>query len=441
MKRSPQLDRYRQYVDETLLDAIYQKAQLLTDLHILHLNTTEAGGGVAEILAALTPVTEEFGIAQDRHIIKLDEQSNHFTGRLVDLLQGNLPGEVPEKEKRIFLKKLSETLPHPEECRADIYYVHDFQLAPLAHLYPWMRPAIWFCHIDTAHPNPSAENYIRQYLDDYELYTFNTALSVFDNLLPQKTQVITLGIDPFVAKNAPMELERGKAVLARCGIDTQRPLITQVSRFDKWKNPWQVIDIYRQVKQQIPQVQVALVGAMEASDDIGAGEVLHNLQEYAKGDPDIHFFYDPDKIQDEQVNAFQRFSDVILQRSSREGFGLTVTEAMWKGQPVVGTSVTGLRAQIEDGTNGYIADETDAAAKHTLDLLQDRALKQKLGQQAHEHVRQHFLLPMMILGYLDALTKVHQRHKERKQESAHSKTNQQHKEKKQTSAHSTAVGD
>ncbi|GHP01041.1 glycosyl transferase family 1 [Reticulibacter mediterranei] len=415
MKRSPQLDRYQQYVDKTLLDAIYQKAQALTGLHILHLNTTETGGGVAEILEALTPVTEEFGIEQDRHIIQLDEQSNHFTGRLVDLLQGNLPGDIPEKEKRIFLKKLSETLPHPEECQADIYYVHDFQLAPLAHLYPWMQPALWFCHIDTAHPNPNAENYIRQYLDDYELYTFNTALSVFDNLLPQKTQVVTLGIDPFIEKNAPMEKERGMEVLARLGIDTQRPLITQVSRFDKWKNPWQVIDIYRQAKQQIPQVQVALVGAMEAADDIGASEVLHKLQDYAKGDPDIHFFYDPKQIQGEEVNAFQRFSDVILQRSSREGFGLTVTEAMWKGQPVVGTSVTGLRAQIEDGTNGYISDDTDAATKHTLDLLQDRALKQKLGKQAHEHVREHYLLPMMILSYLDALEKVHQRHKARQQ--------------------------
>ncbi len=225
---------------------------------------------------------------------------------------------------------MSKALAKPDENRADIYYVHDFQLAPLAHLYPWMRPALWFCHIDTAHPNPSAQHYIRQYLDDYELYTFNTPISVFNDLPPEKAQVVTLGIDPFSPKNAPLEREQGMDLLARCGIDTGRPLITQVSRFDKWKNPWQVVDIYRLVKRQIPQVQVALVGAMEATDDIGASEVLHDLQGYAKGDPDIHFLYDPAQIQTLEVNAFQRYSDVILQRSLREGFGLTVTEAMWK---------------------------------------------------------------------------------------------------------------
>jgi len=144
MKRSPQLDRYRQYVDETLLDAIYQKAQTLTGLHILHLNTTEAGGGVAEVLAALTPVTEEFGIEQDRHIIQLDEQSNHFTGRLVDLLQGNLPGDVPEKEKGAFLKKLSEALPHPEECRADIYFCMTFSWLHLPICIPGCGPRSGF---------------------------------------------------------------------------------------------------------------------------------------------------------------------------------------------------------------------------------------------------------------------------------------------------------
>jgi len=410
MKRSPQLDRYTQYVDRTLLDSIYQKAETLTGLHILHLNTTATGGGVAEILSALTPVTEEFGIQQTRHIIELDEQSNRFTARLVDLLQGNVPGEVSDQERRIFIKKLSEALPHPEKFQADIYYIHDFQLAPLAHLYPWMRPALWFCHIDTAHPNLNAEHYIRQYLDEYELCAFNTPISVFDDILPEKTQVITLGIDPFVPKNAPLTREQGMAALASCGIDTARPLITQVSRFGKWKNPWQVIDIYRQVKQQIPQVQVALVGAMEAADDIEASEVLHDLQNYAQNDPDIHFLYDPAQIKAQEVNAFQRYSDVVLQRSSREGFGLTVTEAMWKNQPVVGTSVTGLRAQIQHGHNGYIADDTETAAHHTCELIQNRELKQKMGQQAHEHVQQHFLLPMMILSYLDSLEKVYQHH-------------------------------
>src|SRR5258708_10622781 len=143
-------------------------------------------------------------------------------------------------------------------------------------------------------------------------------------------------------------------LLAGCGIDTARPLITQVSRFGNWKNPWQVIDIYRLVKQRLPSVQAALVGAMEASDDILAMEVLKDVQAKAGGDPDIHLLYDPAVIKHQEVNAFQRYSSVILQRSIREGFGLTVTEAMWKYQPVVATSATAFRPQTINSLNAYI---------------------------------------------------------------------------------------
>jgi len=166
-----------------------------------------------------------------------------------------------------------------------------------------------------------------------------------------------------------------------------------------------VIDVYRLVKQEIPSVQVALVGAMEAADDIKAMEILKDIQAKACGDPDVHLLYDPAEIKHPEVNAFQRYSSVILQRSIREGFGLTVTEAMWKHQPVVGTSVTGLRAQIIDGQNGYIADETEACAQRTLKLIQDRELWRKLGRQAHKRVRDNYLFPTLVLQYLDALKK------------------------------------
>lgn len=194
-------------------------------------------------------------------------------------------------------------------------------------------------------------------------------------------------------------------ILTRCGIDTARPLVTQVSRCGNWKNPWQVIDIYRLVKQQLPSVQVALVGALEATDDIKATEILRNLHDMAGADPDIHLLYDPAEIKHIEVNAFQRYSSVILQRSTREGFGLTVTEAMWKYQPVMGTSVTGLRTQIINGRNGFIADDTETSAKETLRLLEDRDLWHRLGKQAHLRVRNNYLLPIMILEYLSALAK------------------------------------
>ena len=406
MRTSARLNRYKRFVGEDILSQIYQLAESLAGLHVLHVNTTAQGGGVAELLHSLIPLMEELGIRHTWKVVPLDEASNRFTAYIVDLLQGIEHGQIPEIEERVFLDKLRLTpvLSHAGE-RADLYFIHDFQLAPLAKFFPWMRPALWMCHVDTANPDPNGKAYIEQFLDAYSVCVFNTPLSVFKDLPPQKTHVITPTIDPFSEKNRFLTPERGMQMLARCGIDTTRPLITQVSRFGSWKNPWQVIDVYRLVKQQLPSVQVALVGAMEAADDIHAIEVLKDIQNKAGNDPDIHLLYDPAVIKHLEVNAFQRYSSVILQRSIREGFGLTVTEAMWKYQPVVGTSATGLRTQIIDGRNGYIADDTETCAKYTLKLIQDRELWRKLGRQAHLRVKNNYLLPTMILEYLGTLAK------------------------------------
>lgn len=407
MRRSARLDRYKRFVGEDLLSEIYHIAESLAGLHILHVNTTAQGGGVAELLHALIPPMEELGIRNTWKVVPLDDASNRFTAYVVDLLQGIEHGDISEEDKRVFLDKLRVTpvLRHAEENQADIYFIHDFQLAPLAKIFPWMRPAIWMCHVDTASPDPNGKAYIEQFLDVYSVCVFNTPLSVFKDLPLQKTHVITPTIDPFSEKNRFLTPERGMQILARCGIDTTRPLITQVSRFGNWKNPWQVIDVYRLVKQQLPSVQVAYVGAMEAADDIHAMEILKDIQAKADGDPDIHLLYDPAVIKHPEVNAFQRYSSVILQRSIREGFGLTATEAMWKYQPVIGTSATGLRTQIIHGLNGYIADDTETCAKYTLKLIRDGDLRRKLGKQAHLRVKDNYLLPTMMLEYLGAIEK------------------------------------
>jgi trehalose synthase len=404
---SPLLDRYKGIVDESLIDQIYDVARSLAGIRVLHVNTTAQGGGVAEILNKLLPVMNELGIQHSWSVVPLDETSGYFTARLVDMLQGYDTGSFPEREKQVFLEKLRHAVSSRQDYQADMFFIHDFQLVPLAEFFPWMRPAIWFCHVDTAHPTPSAQHYIRQFLDPYALACFNSQASIFQDLPPEKAQVVTLGIDPFRVKNRFLPKARGMELLASCGIDPGRPLITQVSRFGIWKNPWQVIDIYRFVKQQLPSVQLAMVGAMEAKDDIKAQEILTDLQQHAVcGDPDIHLLSDPTIINHEAVNAFQRYSSVILQRSIREGFGFTVTEAMWKHQPVIGTHVTGLQIQISHGYNGYLVDETEAAAAYTLELLQDRERWMELGQHAYETVRQRFLFPVMILDYLKALARV-----------------------------------
>jgi len=407
LKRSRQLDRYKRFVGEDMLAQIYRAAESLAGLHVLHFNTTAQGGGVAELLHSLIPLMDELGILHTWKVIPLDQASNLFTAHLVDLLQGIEHGAIPAEDQRAFLDKLRLTpeMSRPEQNQADVYFIHDFQLAPLATFFPWLRPAVWMSHVDTAHPDPYGQAYIEQFLDAYNVCVFNTPLSVFKDLPPEKAHVITPTIDPFSEKNKYLTPARGLKLLEHCGIDTTRPLITQVSRFGNWKNPWQVIDVYRLVKHELPSVQVALVGAMEAADDIRAMEILTDIQGKAGNDPDIHLLYDPTVIRHPEVNAFQRYSSVILQRSTREGFGLTATEAMWKYQPVVGTSVTGLRTQIIDGRNGYIVDDTEGCAKATLKLIQDRELWRKLGKQAHARVKNNYLFPTMVLEYLGALTK------------------------------------
>ena len=247
METSPLLDRYKGIVSASLIQQIYEVAHSLVGLHVLHVNTTAQGGGVAEILNDLLPQVEELGIQHDWKVISLDEASGSFTARLVDMLQGYDTGAFPEVEKQVFLEKLRHAVSKEPEYQADMYFIHDFQLVPLAAFFPWMRPAIWFCHVDTAHPTPSAQQYIRQFLDPYALTCFNSPASVFEDLPPEKVQVVTLGIDPFRVKNRDLPRDRGMQILSSCGIDPARPLITQVSRFGVWKNPWQCIEIYRLV--------------------------------------------------------------------------------------------------------------------------------------------------------------------------------------------------
>jgi trehalose synthase len=212
METSPRLDRYKAFVDESQMATIYEVARSLAGLRVLHVNTTAEGGGVAEILHELIPLMEDLGIKHDWKVRQLDEDSGYFTARLVDMLQGYETGKLPGQEKDVFLQKLRHAVRSWEDYQADIYFIHDFQLVPLAEFFPWMRPAIWFCHVDTAHPNPSAQQFVRQFLDPYAVACFNSQASVFKDLPPEKTQVVTLGIDPFRVKNRYLPKARGMEI-------------------------------------------------------------------------------------------------------------------------------------------------------------------------------------------------------------------------------------
>ncbi len=202
MKRSTQLDRYRRFVGEEVLAHIYRAAEPLAGLHVLHVNTTAEGGGVAELLQSLLPLMEELGIPHTWKVIPLDEASNLFAAHLVDLLQGIEHSNIPEADQHVFLEKLRRTpeMQQAKQNQADLYFIHDFQLAPLATIFPWIRPALWMCHVDTANPDPGGKAYIDQFLDAYNVCVFDTPLSVFNGLPPERAHVITPTIDPFSEK-------------------------------------------------------------------------------------------------------------------------------------------------------------------------------------------------------------------------------------------------
>jgi trehalose synthase len=196
-------------------------------------------------------------------------------------------------------------------------------------------------------------------------------------------------------------MHEAKAILEGLGIDMRRPLVTQVSRFDPWKNPWQVVDAYRLAKRAVPQVQLALVGTFAADDDPEAPQIYENIREYAAGDPDVHLFTDPARVGAREVNAFQSASRVILQRSTREGFGLTVTEAMWKARPVVATPVGGITVQIQHGQNGYLVESTEGCAEYIVRLVTDDHLAEHIGAAARRSVRERFLVPRLLSDHLE----------------------------------------
>ena len=231
MKKSIQLDRYRQFGNENIFEEIYFRASLLDGIHIAHINTTRNGGGVAELLHSFIPIMQELGIKHSWEVVELTDLSKNFMFKLWDMLQGE-SGVFPQAEGEAHVAELSRYLKSKKKIQADVYIVHDFILAPLAHLSPYMRPAIWFCHIDTANPVSESEMYIRQFLNAYDLCAFNTQASILKELPRERVQVISLGINPFSTKNRPLPTSERIKLLTRCGIDVARP--SNIANFTLW---------------------------------------------------------------------------------------------------------------------------------------------------------------------------------------------------------------
>jgi trehalose synthase len=392
---------YTHIVGRDFAEELRALAEPLKGLRVAHLSATAFGGGVSEILYTLVPLMKDVGIDCEWQVIYGREEFFNATKLMHNALQGH-PQDLTEEQwatwasyNEMNARELTEGW--------DVCIVHDPQPAALYSLVPEKaRGWIWRCHIDLSTPNPDTIARLLPYIRDYPESLFHSAGYVPEGM-GGHVNIVPPAIDPLAPKNMALSPEDAAYVCQQFGIDVDRPLICQVSRFDPWKDPLGVIDAYRLVKERVPDVQLALVGSM-ASDDPEGWDFFNATLAHADGDEDIHILNNFNNVGAIEVNAFQSHADVVIQKSIREGFGLTVSEALWKARPFIGGAVGGIPLQVENGVSGYLVGDVETCASRSIDILQDPALGKALGRRGKEHVRKHFLTPRYLRDYLRIFT-------------------------------------
>jgi trehalose synthase len=397
------LDAFASYAGDAAIEEIRRLAAPLRDARVLHVNATKFGGGVAEILPTLTALMRDAGLDAEWRIIPGDDPFFDVTKRIHNGLQGMA---VPfDDQARETFGRASRGFADAWDGEYDYVVIHDPQPAAIRGLLPdapgkW----IWRCHIDLTAANPDVWGFLRPEVERYDAAIFTLPDYVQPDLQLAVKAFIAPSIDPLSPKNMSLEAPLADDVVYRFGVDPHRPLLLQVSRFDPWKDPTGVIDVYRLVKREIPEVQLSLVGSM-ATDDPEGWRLYKDVLRYAGQDPDLTILTNLDGVGSLEVNAFQHSSEVVLQKSLREGFGLTVAEALWKRIPVIGGRVGGIPMQIgEDETAGRLVTSVDEAAAAALELLRDADLRSRLGAAGRERVRANFLSTRNLRDYLSLFT-------------------------------------
>jgi trehalose synthase len=398
------LAAYFNVVPTHLLEALDGEAERLRGARILQINATPYGGGVSELLRSGVPLLRDLGLDVEWHVITGDEPFFRVTKAIHNGLQGD-PHTLSEDDRAAYLA----TSARNAELLGDgwdFVVVHDPQPAALLPLVgkgdaKW----IWRCHIETGAPNPETWEFLRGFLCDYDAAVFTLREFVPPDLPVDRVATIAPAIDPLSPKNLPLARITAKQVLDWIGVDLDAPLVTQVSRFDPWKDPLGVIDAYRLAREEVPELQLALVGSM-ALDDPEGWDLYRQIQEKTAGDDRVKVFTNLTGVGNIEVNAFQRLSSVVLQKSIREGFGLVISEALWKGTPVVAGRAGGIPLQMADGTGGMLVDSVEEAATAMVALLGDRERAAELGRRGRARVTEHFLLPRLLLDELMLLNEL-----------------------------------
>jgi trehalose synthase len=400
------VEDYRDAAGDEAVDRLLEVALQFKGARMVHLSSTAFGGGVAELLASQIAILQDLGIDADWQLIEGSEEFFAVTKLVHNALQG---AGIPwtEAMEHTYLERVGINAAGFSE-EADYVFVHDPQPAAILTILDEQGRRhgkwVWRCHIDLSHPMELVWAFFAGHVNRYD----GTVFTMEDFVRPglqSRVSVIPPSIDPLDAKNTWLEPEAVREILHGYSIDPDRPTVTQVSRFDPWKDPLGVIDAYRLAKEEVPGLQLVLVGSM-AHDDPEGWHYLEQTEQHRDGDPDIHILTNLQGVGDITVNAFQRASDAVLQKSIREGFGLTVSEAMWKEKPVIAGNAGGLRLQVEDGTTGFLVDTVDQCAERLLELLRDPTRRDDMGRAGKARVRDRFLSVREVTDYLELLSEL-----------------------------------
>ncbi len=388
--RLVQLEDYEPLIGAAAVDRILAKARKLQDLHVVNVNSTYYGGGVAELLGSMTILMNQVGIRTGWRVIQGSPDFFSITKKMHNALQG---GEInlTERKKQIFEEVVYENALR-NHLEHDVVIIHDPQPLPLICHYRKRGPWIWRCHVDLSTPHPGLWAYLTPFVERYDAVIFS--IPEYAQQLSTPQLFFMPAIDPFSIKNQPLTEAEIQERLDHYHIPTDLPLVVQVSRFDHWKDPRGVIQAFCIARREV-DCTLVLLGNV-ATDDPEGPEIYESLLESQEERIIIL------SVQDTAlVNALQRRAAVVLQKSLREGFGLTVAEALWKGTPVIGGNVGGIRYQIQDGVNGFLVNSVEEAAARLVQLLKDPDLRRRLGEAGRETVRQKFLLSRNLEQYLD----------------------------------------
>jgi trehalose synthase len=392
------LAAYASVVDGDILDQLRTLAEDLRGLRVLHVNATSYGGGVSELLRSTVPLLNDLGLVADWRIIAGDPAFFAATKAIHNALQGN-PRSLTPEERATFTAVSERNAALLEEVY-DVVFVHDPQ--PVA--IPAMRGRgdarwVWRCHIDTSAPNPTTWELLAPYLAAYDAAIFTMAEFVPPSMPRTHVDIVPPAIDPLSPKNRELDDTLAADILAWIGVPKDARLVTQVSRFDPWKDPLGVIAAYRTARDEFPDLQLALIGSM-ALDDPEGWEVYERVMAQARADPLIHVFTNLTGVGNIEVNAFQRRSAAIVQKSLREGFGLVVSEALWKGTPVIAGRAGGIPLQMADGEGGALVDSVEECARALVDVLAEPDDARRRAEVGRERIRRHFLMPRLVLNEL-----------------------------------------